>query len=313
MKRIALILNLIIMPLSYCYGFELLTSSGAASPPFVQWDISKGPVAITLNSAGSNDVPFRNVEGAVQQALDKWQSISSQNLRFQYAGRSTAAQANSSDNINSIVWIEKHWEYSGSTLAITKSSYYIGDPSYLVDTDILMNGVDFHWSTDADSNGATVDVQQILMHELGHASGLAHSSRYKAVMYPYLRSQVRHLLTSDDKAAIRFLYGAPAEQFSNITPLPRAIYVANMSKEGLPLPVFRWTAGSHTNFILQFSGASDFKHPFSIRTNNENFYALHEADENKLNRLAVKNKLWWRVVSESETTKASCFRLKTVY
>ncbi len=55
--------------------------------------------------------------------------------------------------------------------------------------------------------GSTYDIQSVVMHELGHALGLSHSSTYGAVMYPSY-SAVKRALTSDDIAGIQAIYGA---------------------------------------------------------------------------------------------------------
>jgi hypothetical protein len=55
--------------------------------------------------------------------------------------------------------------------------------------------------------GADVDLYSVVLHELGHALGLAHSDRPGAVMYPYYRRLTT--LTKEDIEAIQELYASP--------------------------------------------------------------------------------------------------------
>lgn len=58
------------------------------------------------------------------------------------------------------------------------------------------------WST----NGSAIDLPTVLLHELGHAIGLDHSSDASAVMYAYYSGSRRGLMPDDIKG-IRSIYG----------------------------------------------------------------------------------------------------------
>lgn len=69
-----------------------------------------------------------------------------------------------------------------------------------------------------DGTGGTLDLATVILHELGHALGLGHSSASGAIMDPFYTG-VKLTLTADDIAGIQSLYGAAA------VPVPGAFYL----------------------------------------------------------------------------------------
>ncbi len=66
--------------------------------------------------------------------------------------------------------------------------------------------------------GASVDLFSVVLHEVGHSLGLAHSDNPGSVMYPYYRQQSG--LTATDIAAIQSLYGKKSEAAPPATTTP---------------------------------------------------------------------------------------------
>jgi len=291
------------------FCFELRTISEIGPNAYLRWDISSGPIRVALNQSGSADLPVGAAEKALLNVLGSWQGITKQNVQLQYDGR-TAAVHNSQDQINVLQWIEKDWQYSSYAIAVTSYTYYVEDPPTIIDADILLNGEDYRWSASATNNDGTVDIQQTLTHETGHMLGLSHTSVVSAQMFPFLSSDVTHTLSVDDRAAVRFLYGTPPVSFKSISPVKKAAYVKGIAANGLPLPVFRWTAGPDSNYTVEFSNTSTFEKKIRISTAPYPMHALTAGQEKKLLKLATADKIYWRVKSGGEVTPVRVFTFK---
>jgi hypothetical protein len=297
MKRLMIAIFLILISTNTLPAFEVQDITGNGG--FRKWNLSAGPVSITLNSQGSEDLPLSRVESEIQSALGAWRNAG---VNLQYAGTSSEAVVNSSDQINSILWAGNDWRYSSSTLAMTLFTYYLTDPPEMVDADIIFNARDFRWTAGQQGDNS-VDFQMILLHELGHLIGLSHSSVFKSSLYPYLKSTISHKLENDDKTGARFLYGSPITDFVAITPVPNANYVTGMATKSLPLPVFRWGNGSNSNFTLEFSPTSSFARKITIAAGANNHYSLKGSDERELLALSGTKKVYWRI--STGTTKTA--------
>jgi hypothetical protein len=281
-------------------AFEIKNAPGTSAGVAMKWDLNKGPITVYLNSSGSRDIPLSILQGEVQAAIQQWQS---RGVAMVYSGPSATATTNGSDHLNSIQFVEKGWAYGSSILAITQYSYFLDDPSHIIDADISFNGRDHKWGAGLTYNTGRIDVLQVLMHELGHLVGLAHTSRYRAIMYPFVSSLARHALSKDERAGAQFLYGTPSASFGGITPLSRSRYVKNMYANGLPLPVWRWNRSGYINFSLEFSGSPDFTNKIVIYRGTDSFHSLTAAEEKRLLRIAVNNQVFWRISTPNERSR----------
>jgi len=294
------------------FGFEFNLAPGVTSNPYLRWDTTKGPVKVGLSSSGPSYLPVSAVQNALQRAMNSWQSISGQSLAFQYQGSSSTIKANNLDDVNSIIWVKHGWAYSKYTLAVTRYSYYIDDAPHIVDSDILLNAQYFKWGANLQTNEGVIDVQEVLLHELGHMVGFAHSSYLHAVMFPYLPQQVDHTLSRDEIAGFRFLYGSRPADFRGISPLNNSCYVENMAKQGLPLPMIRWSGQPSGVFNLDFSASSDFRKAVTINAGRSNTYTLTAANERTLLALSSTKTIYWRVRSGSRMTSTRLLRFRPI-
>lgn len=115
-------------------------------------------------------------------------------------------QANTTGgNVNVVFFRDDEWPYRGidGTLATTTVTYD-GDGT-IWDADIAVNAAFNDVTLDLDD--PRYDVPSIVVHEVGHFLGIAHSDDYDALMAPtYSPGAVNRELTEDDVAALCAIY-----------------------------------------------------------------------------------------------------------
>jgi hypothetical protein len=301
-------LTIILAVCSFAFCFELKTIPDISPTAFLKWDLREGPIAVSLDHRGSADMNLAQTEHAVVAALNVWQGVAGQSVRFRYDGLNSLQGASGTDEVNSVQWVESGWEYSSHAIAVTSYSYYLEDPPVLVDADIFMNGQNYMWNSGA-TNSRSIDAQQTLIHEFGHLLGISHTGVKNAQMFPFLSGPANHQLSRDDKAALKFLYGTPISFFAAITPVANAKYAENLSSRGLPLPIFRWNPGPDSNYVIEFSNSRTFEKKIRVSAGSLPFYQLKPIMERRLRKLSGPGKVFWRVRSGSSVTPTRGFRL----
>ncbi|MCC6385825.1 MAG: matrixin family metalloprotease [Dehalococcoidia bacterium] len=137
---------------------------------------------------------------AVATAANSWNAAGA--FSFVDAGATGAGTGGchgATDGVNTLGWANQ----DGSVLAIT-CGWYSGARSTEFDMEI-----DPDWDWTIGSGRVGVDLQSVVLHEFGHALGLAHSDDRNAVMYStYLTGTLRRELAHDDVAALTSMYGA---------------------------------------------------------------------------------------------------------
>lgn len=120
-------------------------------------------------------------------------------------------------NVNVVFFRDDAWPYRGidGTLATTTVTYD-GDGS-IWDADIAVNAA-FNDVTLSDSN-AEYDVPSIVVHEVGHFMGIAHSPDDDALMAPtYTPGTLRRELAEDDIDALCTIYPPDRQATCSLTP-----------------------------------------------------------------------------------------------
>jgi hypothetical protein len=150
----------------------------------------------------TSKLPAATTKSEIERALNEW--ARSGNLTF-----SPGQSASDPRTINVLFAGGAHgdpypFDGPGGVLAHT---FYPPPNSEPIAGDMHLDA-DEAWRT-----GAAIDLFSVVLHEAGHALGLAHSDKPSAVMYPFYKLTTG--LAADDIAAIRDLYGAPQQ-----TPAP---------------------------------------------------------------------------------------------
>ncbi len=195
------------------------TRADAFSAQGHRWENQPGdPVPYELSPDGTADVPDGTDLEAIRRAFMTWESVSCAYLTFAetaWSGQKVVAN----DGKNRIFWAETAEEWNGNqgTLALTYTFYNLDGDMRLTDADMVINGVDWTWTTHDEEIGtgtpAKVDVETVVLHEIGHFFGLNHTSDPSAVMYPSNNKLKQRSPATDDIEGICSLY-------SNGMPVP---------------------------------------------------------------------------------------------
>lgn len=196
-------------------AFALLAwSSAAGAFTYTNPNCSEGaswpnlPVRYQINDDGSDDMSFSATQKAVEASFDVWGDP----CCSQFSGSNTGTTTQSALDVRGttadpvLSWIEEesNWpQFLGDTsqvIGVTMSSFSGCD---IVNAPIVFNGVGFTYRP-----AGNVDLQAIATHEVGHLTGLGHTSAQGATMAPsYLGGTKQRTLEQDDVDGVCSMYG----------------------------------------------------------------------------------------------------------
>jgi uncharacterized protein (TIGR03437 family) len=190
--------------------------------------VSNGRVTYSIDSAGSDDVPFSEVEQAIDRSFQAWENVPTSVISFQRGPNITSDKSNL-PGVFDLFWVEDSTiipvgddeiDISGA-LAVTFISFSTApaNAGEIIDLFIVFNGNQATWATDG--NPGAFDIQQVATHEVGHAIGISHSPHAASTMFPRTGpgSTLARSLSTDDQIAASVIYPSPifASTTGNIT------------------------------------------------------------------------------------------------
>jgi uncharacterized protein (TIGR03437 family) len=168
-----------------------------------------------LNPAGSDDIPFSEVERVITESFNTWENIPASTVAFQ-RGPNSSSTTTTSDGVYQIYWLENSTTTAdglnlAGAFAVSRLTTYTNGPraGEIIDASLVFNGNQYNWATDGRGNAA--DLQEVATHEIGHGIGISHSPIGGSTMFPRTgpgRTQGRSLQT-DDQIAASVAYPAP--------------------------------------------------------------------------------------------------------
>lgn len=183
--------------------------------------VNGGRITYSLNPAGSDDLPFSQIERAIASSFQSWEDVPTSNVAFA-RGPNTTSTSTTNDGVLQLFWLENTESTAdglnlAGAVALTRRTYFTSGnrTGEITDAATVFNGFRYKWSVDGRSDA--VDVQEVATHEIGHILGLAHTPIGGATMYPLTiagRTQARSL-APDDEIAVSVSY--PAPNFSGTT------------------------------------------------------------------------------------------------
>jgi len=187
---------------------------------------------------------------AVQTAAAAWHDQSGANIQLVYGG-TTSGSSLTLNNKNEVFF------RNDSTSYVAETYWWYDGSGHLVDADIVMHEAYTYFAGSGCSNG--VYIEDVAVHEFGHALGLDHSGVPNVTMEPAMLSYCdtsQMSLEADDISGIRSLYPPTASSSSGQAPAtPSGLVAAVNSGNPTSSLVLSWAdnANNETGYSIERS------------------------------------------------------------
>lgn len=174
-------------------------------PKPVYWN--RSCVVMHLHESGTSAIPFDEVERVARLSLHIWDRVECSYMTPIFGGLTNEDRVGynpfTSDNANVLVFRDDVWPRSPGILALTSVTFE-RQTGLIVDADIEFNTADFRYTSTTFSDATVIDLQNTMVHEMGHVLGLDHTPIEDATMFasaPQGETKKRSL-HGDDEAGL---------------------------------------------------------------------------------------------------------------
>lgn len=134
------------------------------------WE-APGPIPYFISDRVSAEVTPEDLRGAAERATTRWQSVTSARMRFAYQGF-TSASPEALDGRTTLGFADR----PDLDRVLGATNFMIdAQTGHIVEADIFFN-TRFRFSVSQNGEPDHVDLESVVLHELGHLLGLGHSA-----------------------------------------------------------------------------------------------------------------------------------------
>lgn len=149
-----------------------------------------------------NSIPAQ-FESSIRKAAQTWNQAYGRTILIIEDHR-VGGNAPARDSAN-VIYYMNNWEADRAAEQGRTSLYWVGDQ--IQEADIRINARNYTFYTEANFAMGSVNMEALILHELGHVLGLRHNDDSPSVMATYLKShQDRTQLQSTDSESLKCEY-----------------------------------------------------------------------------------------------------------
>ena len=169
------------------------TSKSLGTP--IWWPSSEinNCLTVHLDPLGTPDLPFPGAEARIlSSAIDRWQSVADEcgaPFCIEYGGSMSAEEGltfnprGPNPHVVAFIPTAEQWaEFESSRVIALTITLTRPEDGRIVDSDIVINDSRYVFSHDVPLPSGTLDIESIMMHELGHMIGFEHTEDPTSIM-----------------------------------------------------------------------------------------------------------------------------------